>query len=222
MLVLQLNVLGETSGASPREAPLRTRAFEAAARHLIRAGLVEAQQVGLMGFSRNGFYVEYALTHSTFPYAAAIAADHWDPSYTAQTLVGYDMGGADVNDGLPFGEHLPQWLANAPGFNADRVHTPLLQIEQSHGLLGALLHWEMFSRLRYLKKPVELWVMPNAAFGVHNTQNPEQIVALQTRAIDWFRFWLGGYEDADPTKHEQYARWRELRDLQAAQRTGEE
>jgi hypothetical protein len=32
--------------------------------------------------------------------------------------------------------------------------------------------------------------------------------------VDWFRFWLKGEEDPDPAKVEQYARWRELRNLQ--------
>jgi len=31
---------------------------------------------------------------------------------------------------------------------------------------------------------------------------------------DWFRFWPKGEEDSDPSKAEQYSRWRELRKLQ--------
>jgi len=33
---------------------------------------------------------------------------------------------------------------------------------------------------------------------------------------DCFRFWLQDYEDPDPAKAEQYARWRELRKLHEA------
>jgi len=32
--------------------------------------------------------------------------------------------------------------------------------------------------------------------------------------VDWFRFWLQGYEDPHPAKADQYARCRELRKLQ--------
>jgi len=39
-------------------------------------------------------------------------------------------------------------------------------------------------------------------------------VASQGGSVDWFRFWLQDYEDPDPAKAEQYARWRELRKLQ--------
>jgi hypothetical protein len=34
--------------------------------------------------------------------------------------------------------------------------------------------------------------------------------------IDWFVFWLKDEEDPDPTKQEQYLRWRELRKQQSA------
>lgn len=213
-LVLTLTVPEQPMGQS-REPQLRALAFESAARQLIEAGLVDEARVGLLGFSRNGYYVEYAITHSSFPYAAAIAADHWDAGYVTQTLLGYDTGAAmDVNGAPPFGEGLSLWRASAPGFNVDRVRAPLMQIVQSRGLLGVLFHWETFSRLRYLNKPAELWVMPNAEFGAHNTQNPEQLVAVQTRVIDWFRFWMKSEEDASPRKRELYERWRRLRDQQ--------
>jgi hypothetical protein len=30
--------------------------------------------------------------------------------------------------------------------------------------------------------------------------------------VDWFDFWLNSHEDPDPSKAEQYSRWRKLRD----------
>lgn len=213
ILVLHMTVEGDEGRATPHEAPLRMEAFEHAISTLAQKGYVDEGRVGLLGFSRNGYFVEFALSHSPFTYRAAIAADHFDASYVAQTLLGYDMGGSDVNGGKPFGSALQAWVERAPGFNAENIHAPLLQIEQSRGMLGAVLRWETFSRLRYLKKPVELWVIPNAEFGVHNTQNPEQILAQQHVVIDWFRFWLKSEEDADPTKEPQYLRWRILRNL---------
>ena len=39
----------------------------------------------------------------------------------------------------------------------------------------------------------------------------------QGGSVDWFRFWLQDHEDPDPTKVEQYKRWRELRTMQQAQ-----
>jgi Prolyl oligopeptidase family len=213
IVVAQIDIEGEDASSTPEEPALRASAFAKLAQALVAEGFIDEQRVGLLGFSRNGYFVEYALTHPQRSYAAAVAADHFDAGYVAQTLLGYEAGGADVNGGAPFADALPQWLERAPGFNVDRIDTPLLQIEQSHAVLGAVLRWETYSRLRYLKKPVELWIIPNADLGVHNAQNPEQILAQQTRVIDWFRFWLKQEEDVEPSKREQYERWRELRRL---------
>ena len=213
VLVLQLEVDDAAVQRKILESELRWRAFEGAARKLIEEGLVDPERVGIAGFSRNGYYVEYALTHSSFPYAAALAADNWDPSYVAQTLLDYANGGIDMHGAAPFGTGLQAWIDKAPGFGADRVRTPLLKIEQSHALLGVLVKWEIFARLRYLKKPVEYYVLPNARYGVHNTQNPAQIIAVMERTADWFAFWLTGSQDPASHKQAQYERWRQLRAL---------
>jgi hypothetical protein len=220
IVVLQMDIERDRTRATPAEGPLRQRAFEQAIAALAKEGYVDADSVGLLGFSRNGYFVEFAISHSKFPFRAAVAADHFDAGYVAQTLLGYNSGAADVNGGQPFGAGLQHWLGQAPGFNAEHIRTPLLQIEQSRGVLGAVLRWETFARLRFLRKPVELWVIPNAQFGVHNAQNPEQILAQQERVIDWFRFWLQSEEDARPEKQDQYLRWRELRE--AAGKAGSE
>jgi hypothetical protein len=37
------------------------------------------------------------------------------------------------------------------------------------------------------------------------------------RNVDWYRFWLQGYERPSPEDPEQYKRWKHLRDLQDAE-----
>jgi dienelactone hydrolase len=211
--VLHLNVhMGRKMG-TVEEAETRKNGLTAAAEFLIQRGLVEPTKVGLAGFSRNGWYTEYSLTHGGFPYAAAIAADNWDPSYTSTMLFGDFESAAAVNGAPPFGEGLHRWLEKAPAFNAERIATPLMKIEQSTGgLFGVLTHWELVARMRFLGKPLEFYVMPDVPeHGSHNTQNPGQIMAVQQRAVDWFDFWLNGREDPDERKAEQYAGWRRLR-----------
>jgi hypothetical protein len=39
--------------------------------------------------------------------------------------------------------------------------------------------------------------------------------------VDWFCFWIKGEENPDPTKVEQYKRWRELRGLQHTNNAGQ-
>jgi hypothetical protein len=72
----------------------------------------------------------------------------------------------------------------------------------------------MFSNLRYLGKPVELFVIPDIQHGVHILQNPAQRLASQEATVDWFRFWLKGEEDPNRNKADEYTRWRALRKLQ--------
>jgi dipeptidyl aminopeptidase/acylaminoacyl peptidase len=213
ILVLHLNTIAAPFN-TPDEAPVRQQVFEAAVETLDRRRLIDPSRVGLAGFSRNGYYVQYALTHSSFPFAAALTADNWDPSYIQQTLTGAISLSARVIGALPFESGLQAWIEHSPGFNVHRVRAPLLMIEQSTGgVPGVIGKWELFSRLRHLRKPVELFVAPDFEHGAHNTQNPRQIAAVQQRSVDWFDFWLNGREDPSAKKATQYARWRELRAL---------
>jgi hypothetical protein len=59
-----------------------------------------------------------------------------------------------------------------------------------------------------LKRPVQLYFFPNQG---HQPDAPEARLESLQQNIDWFRFWLQGYEDSDPAKAQQYARWRLLR-----------
>jgi dienelactone hydrolase len=201
---------------TPREPEAYMAAYEAAIDKLVTAGLVDRDKVGLVGYSRTGWHVEYALTHSKFPYAAAITSDNLDGSYV-QSLLSWSDEHAKNIGAPPFGEGLKTWLERSPGFNADKVRAPLrLQLE-SGGLAGVMLKWEMFSRLRQLQKPVEFYVIPDIEHGSHGLQNPAQCLAAQQGAVDWFDFWLNGREDPDPEKAEQYRRWRELKRLLSLQ-----
>src|SRR3546814_10270497 len=71
----------------------------------------------------------------------------------------------------------------------------------------------MFSRLRYLGKPVEFWAVPNIERGSHTLQNPGQLLTLQERAMDWWLYWLKDEREPSETKREQYAGWDKLRRL---------
>ena len=185
-------------------------AWEAVIATLDDKGVIDKTRVGVSGFSRNGYYVNYALTHSTFSYAAAIAADNYDPSYMSAAITGWDHGNADSNGGEPFGAGLQSWLKAAPGFNVEKIRTPLMLEAQTGGITALSWQWEMFSRLEYLHYPVELWAIPDYEHGGHNTQNPGQILAVQHRVIDWFEFWLLGKENSTPEKREQYENWERL------------
>lgn len=198
---------------TPREAEIQSRMYEIAIDYLSGRGIADPSKVGLAGFSRSGWHVEYALTHSAFKYAAAVASDNMDGSYVQEMLGGL-IGRSQHNGAPPSGAGLQQWFARAPGFNADKVSAPLRLVVESLPE-GVLFHWEMFSQLKRAAKPVELFVAPDIHYGSHNVQNPRQLLAIKEGAVDWFDFWLNHHEDADPAKQAQYERWRELLELQS-------
>jgi hypothetical protein len=110
----------------------------------------------------------------------------------------------------PFGEGLQTWLKRSPGFHLDNVTVPVLIPVEAK---GAITMWQLYNGLRYLKKPVEMIAMNT---DEHVITNPRERMASQSLSVDWFRFWLQGYEDPDPAKAEQYKRWLELRKMQEA------
>jgi hypothetical protein len=208
--VLQLAVVHRSLGAG--EAEDYQLAFETLANQLSASGLADRNKIALDGFSRNGYWVEYTLSHSKFPFAAAIAADNYDPSYFQSALANWRNEDEQVNGAPAFGDGLQQWLKRAPGFNVEHIRTPLRMIGQSAGVEVIMSKWETYSRLHYLKKPVEMYLMPEAdTHPSHRPQSPNQILAIQEGVLDWFSFWLSGREDPNPRKVDQYSRWRTFR-----------
>ncbi len=113
----------------------------------------------------------------------------------------------------PFGEGLQQWIKRSPGFNLEKVNTPLMVVGEGRSSLFSML--QPYCGLRALRKPTEL-VLLNT--DEHVLTNPAVRMASQGGSLDWFRFWLKGEEDPDPAKADQYKRWRELRKMQEEMR----
>jgi len=86
----------------------------------------------------------------------------------------------------PFGrEGLLKWAESAPGFNLDRVQTPLLISCLEKGtLIGT---WDIYAGLRTLGKPVDLmWLRKEDT--PHVLVQPRRRYLSQQQAIDWFDF----------------------------------
>jgi hypothetical protein len=213
--VLQLAVLHPAAGV--QQAQDYQLAFETLAEQLSTQGIANRDAVALDGFSRNGYWVDYTLARTDFPFAAAVAADNYDASYFQSALANWREVDEQWNGGPAFGAGLQQWILRAPGFNADRIRAPLRMVELSGGTSLIIGQWEIYSRLRYARRPVEMAMMPDAnTHPSHTPQNPRQIMTVQAGVIDWFSFWLSDREDPAPEKRALYARWRAFRDSRAA------
>ncbi len=217
-MVLQIGYANSTV-VTPREGPANQEGIEAAIDHLDSLGLIDRERVGLIGFSRTCFHVLYTLTHSSYPIRAAAITDGVDFGYLQYLLwgrLGIDQEYAGINGGPPWGGNFGAWRERAPGFNLDRVTAPLrLEAITTGSVLG---EWEPYAGLLLQHKPAELFVIPG---GEHILVKPWERLASQGGNADWFRFWLKNEEDPDPAKREQYARWRELRELQQRQTAGD-
>ncbi len=53
-------------------------------------------------------------------------------------------------------------------------------------------------------------------YATHIVTMPADVYASQQGDVDWFRFWLHGYERAMPQDPDQHVHWKHLRDLRDA------
>lgn len=202
---------------SPEEGPCNVTGFQSAVTSLGNIGLIDPKRVGLVGFSRTCFHVLEALTTGSQHFAAASITDGVNEGYLEfmmfvdfrENALAHEA--QSVIGAPPFASGLLQWLRASPDFNMDKVASPLMVV--AAGRTGVLGMWEPYAALRYLNKPVDFIVLNT---DEHLLTNPGERMASQGGTVDWFRFWLQGYEDPDPAKAEQYIRWRELRHMQEA------
>jgi dipeptidyl aminopeptidase/acylaminoacyl peptidase len=196
---------------TPEEGRCAVAMLESAANQLVSDGLVDREQIGIIGFSRTCFSVMEILTTSSLHLKAASITDGVMFDYLGYILFTDRISSeADrVIGAPPFGDGLRQWLKRSPGFNLDKITTPLLVVGE--GPLSLLSMWQPYAGLHYLQKPVDL-IMLNT--DEHVLTTPAVRMVSQGGSVDWFRFWLQDYEDPDPAKNEQYERWRGLRKMQ--------
>jgi dipeptidyl aminopeptidase/acylaminoacyl peptidase len=177
-------------------------------------GLIDKGNVGIIGFSRTSWNVDFMITHSDIHFAAASSADSGLYNYGSYW---YDNNKDSIQSneqamgGPPYGETLQHWIKYSPAFNAQNAHVPLLMEYCGYGVLSQPLSaLEFFVALSRQAKPVELYFYPK---GEHMLDTPWERVASLQRNVDWFRFWMQGFERAHPEDHEQYIRWEALRKL---------
>jgi hypothetical protein len=208
-MVLQIKKKpSKVSEADPQD---HLEGYRSAVDSLDEAGLIDRRRVGVVGFSWTCWYAVNALTKEPNLFAAATIADGLDNSYMQYMLFGVASYPLQkqmeaIRGASPFGDGLQQWIKDAPEFHLDRVTAPV-RIE-AIGPTSVLQEWELYSSLRMQNKPVDLIYFPH---GTHIHQKPLERLESQQGDVDWFRFWLQGFEDPDPSKRFQYERWRKLK-----------
>lgn len=206
------------------EAAFNMELWESAVATLDAQGLIDKNKVGIIGFSRTGWYTEFILSHSATRYRAATIADNVEYSlgeywlrHDVATIRAWDA----MYGGPPYGSTLSNWLKYSISFNLENIHTPVLMEEMgdkqtdSYNRLAPprLLaeSFEVFTGLNRLQRPVELYYYPD---DDHSPNHPLARLATLQRNLDWYRFWLQGYERPGIEDIDQYKRWRGLLNLQ--------
>lgn len=181
------------------------RALMSGVDHLVHAGLVDPDRIGISGFSDGAATTIFALLHSHRFAAASTSSLGDDPIlyYVAHADLQKRIRVRGADPANPIGNFYFQQTSAA--FNALRVTTPILVHSADRELVSKL---QSYTSLREAKRPLEMHVF---ADEYHLKWQPLHRAVIYRRNVDWFRFWLQGYEDPNPGKAAQYARWRELR-----------
>ena len=206
-----LQVQGCPIRHTPEEGPCQVAAYESAVKQMAAEGLVDANHVGIVGFSRTCYYALEAITTSAIHFSAAAISNGIDMGYMQYLIADklFSPDSTSVIGATPFGQGLQKWLERSPEFNMDRVTTPLLVV--GVGQIDIVAEWEPYATLWHMNKPVDLILLKE---GTHPLTNPAQRMVSQGSTVDWMRFWLKGEEDSNPSKKEQYERWHHLRNLE--------
>lgn len=201
-------------GSLSEEASLQMLGFESAIEQLVSQGIVDRDEVGIIGFSRTCYHVEAAMIKTPRLFSAAVIADGVDESYMQEMLFGVSTStheSDEIYGAKPLGEGLTRWFASAPGFHLDRVQTALLI--QALRPESVLAEWEIYSSLVMQRKPVDLVYFPE---GQHILQRPLERLASQQASVDWFSFWLKDEETPNGVSASEHIAWRKMKDMRAA------
>lgn len=199
-----------------KEFEVFTEGYRSLIEELTRQNTIDPDRVGIMAWSRSGFWLQHALAFGGDLFAAATAADassfgqfyylyfhNWPGGFQNDYLT--QSGGA-----TPFGSGLDIWRQRDPVALAAPFSIPILMQQYGKGLPS---WWEPYVAMKEANEPAEYLIMPNTP---HDPVKVKERYLVQSLSVDWFRFWLQGYEDPVREKEDQYARWREMRDKRCA------
>lgn len=212
IMVLQVPDTPAATTTDEREGSLYAEGYRAGIRKLMAEGLVDGSRVGLIAFSRTGLGAMSLMAESPELLAAVTFADTSDYSYVTHGVLLVNYSDKDSVEqlrksagGSPEDMGFCRWFESMPLYKLSRARAAV-RIE-ALGPASLLSHWESYAVLKNAHHAVDLAYFPD---GSHVLQKPQERLASQGGNVDWFRFWLQGYEDPAVEKAEQYRQWREL------------
>ena len=182
------------------------RAMEWVREELGREGVIDPDRCGLTGVSYGAEIAMYAYWRSHMFRALSVATAGWEPMnyYLAGVTFSRFLDSRGLS--LPEGQEYGNWKQLSASLNLHAgMPALLLQSPDQEEYFGNI---ELWLSLKRHKLPVEWLLYPNEG---HVKRSPADRWWVYQRNLDWFRFWLLNEEDPDPTKAEQYKRWRQIK-----------
>ena len=181
-------------------------AIESAVKLLSAQGRINQTRVGMGGLSYGSEVTLWTLVHSDVVSAASVSSTSVTPTYYLFNSL-RDAFRSDLRKLWRLGapdETPKRWREISPLYQIDKIRAPILfqMIEQEYRM--AMDYALPLAR----RHQADIYVFPDEP---HIKFQPKHKLAVYQRNLDWFRFWLQGYEDPNPGKTAQYRIWHNLK-----------
>jgi len=182
-------------------------AVESVVKYLAATGRVDPSRVGMGGLSYGSEVTLWTAIHSNVLAVASVSTPVTDqtdylfnslrPAFRSGLMKAWQLGAP--------GETPKRWRTVSPTYSLGEIHIPILfQMAEQEYRISLEYALPLVRRFQG-----DIFVFPDEA---HIKFQPRHKLAVNVRNLDWFRFWLQGYEDPNPAKADQYKVWRKMRD----------
>lgn len=178
--------------------------------HLIQTGVADPARMGISGHSHGAWLAPLIMARNNMFRAGSFAEG------TQNKIVNYSLTAGflnrevhDVQYGASLYDNPGRYIALSPDLHFEGLDAAVLFEAGAKSLAVGMMGSPKAARRAGM--PAEFIVYPKTG---HNIQLPRLQKESAERNLDWFRFWLLDEEDPNPTKIEQYDRWRKLRSAQ--------
>jgi len=183
-------------------------AVEAAVQLLAGRGEIDPNRVGMGGLSFGAETAMWTAMHSDLLRAISLSTPPgFSPMASLMMSLGEEAHFSRIRRYWQLGtpEETPErWRELSPSYGIERLRAPILMQMSEQEYRYSLEYAIPLIR----KHRADLYVFPHEP---HQKFKPRHKLAVYQRNLDWFRFWLQGYEDPDSAKHEQYQHWNAMK-----------
>ena len=172
---------------------------------LADSGKIDADKVGMIGFSRGGYLSLYHATHpGRRPVKAYAALDHGFDTFAYDVYSKISGRLQYVHYKGSFVENRALWDELDTLRNVDKVRAPMLFSSHGDGEFpGAEAIQTQTGGFFFARRPYDHIYFPD---GQHQLVRPRQRFMLLTALADWMGFWLQGTEPSDPSRAKVWGR----------------